>query len=348
MDDLTQHDIRKTIIEDFQRNSTKFTGEQRQDVIKWLKNLELKFETANIPPTKKFDLISQLLDKGALDWFQENKLKFNHSWDDFVQQFKKTFDSPNRARIAMQKLNSYAQLPQQDVRSFCSEMRKLFHEADPQMSSNMKLELLLAKINPSYRLDLLKQKPKDPEEFETMAKDLENTYIVYEALQQNNPSNFAISVESVYASTEQPFRSDSESPRSPSYEDYSQNNYRTSQPIPSRSRGPLTNSSSTATSSINHSSLQQRTPPRPSVTYQQRVINHNSPFTPRHRLSTYHLSNPSTNHSSMAPHDIPPLMSIPSSSSTSQLDTCNPSFQSSSLVCQLCSAPGHSARQCPF
>jgi transposase InsO family protein len=163
--------------------------DNRQDVIKWLKILDTKFETAGIPDIKKFDLISQLLDKGALDWFQEHKTKFNHSWSDFVDHFKKAFDSPNRARIAMQKLTSYAQSPSQDIRSFCSEMRKLFQEADPQMSSMMKLELLLAKVKPSYRLDLLKQKPKDPDEFETMAKDLENTYLVLDAIEQNIQSN---------------------------------------------------------------------------------------------------------------------------------------------------------------
>ncbi|CAF5148997.1 unnamed protein product, partial [Rotaria sp. Silwood1] len=152
IDELTQNDIRKTIIEDLQRNTSKFTGDNRQDVIKWLKNINNKFETAGIPDVKKFDFISQLLEKGALDWFYDNKSKLNHSWSDFVEHFKRTFDSPNRARIAMQKLHSYTQSPQQDIRSFCSEMRKLFLEADPEMSSTMKLELLLAKVHPSYRL----------------------------------------------------------------------------------------------------------------------------------------------------------------------------------------------------
>ncbi len=189
LEDLTQHNIRKTIIEDLHRNYTKFTGDNRQDVIKWLKILDNKFETAGIPDAKKVDLISQLLDKGAFDWCQENKTKFNHSWSDFVDHFKKAFDSPNRARIAMQKLTSYAQSPQQDIRSFCSEMRKLFQEVDPQMRPMMKLELLLAKVKPSYRLDLLKQKPKDPDEFETIAKDLENTYLVLDAIEQNIQSS---------------------------------------------------------------------------------------------------------------------------------------------------------------
>ncbi|CAF4073547.1 unnamed protein product, partial [Rotaria magnacalcarata] len=200
LEDLTQNDIRKTIIEDLQRNTAKFTGEHRQDVIKWLKTIEIKFDTAEIPTAKKFYLIPQLLDKEALDWFQEHKTNFNNSWSIFTEHFKRTFDSPNRARIAMQKLHSYTQSPYQDVRSFCSEMRKLFSEADPQMSSTMKLELLLAKVKPSYRLDLLKQKPKDPTEFETLAQDIENIYLVNEAIEQNTQFNMSFS-----SSTSAPF-----------------------------------------------------------------------------------------------------------------------------------------------
>ncbi|CAF3766819.1 unnamed protein product [Rotaria socialis] len=57
LEDLTQNDIRKTIIEDIQRSTTKFTGEHRQDVLKWLKIIEIKFEMADIRTVKKFDLI---------------------------------------------------------------------------------------------------------------------------------------------------------------------------------------------------------------------------------------------------------------------------------------------------
>ncbi|CAF1636815.1 unnamed protein product, partial [Adineta ricciae] len=192
LDDLTQNDIRKTIIEDLQRNTPKFTGDHRQDVLKWLKNVTNKFDIAGIPDVKRFEFISQLLGRGALDWFYDHKSNFHHSWSDFVVEFKRTFDSPNRARIAMQKLHSYTQSPQQDIRSFCSEMRKLFLEADPQMSSTMKLELLLAKVLPSYRLDLLKQKPKDSDAFELMAKDLESTYLVLEAIEQNVPRTSSV------------------------------------------------------------------------------------------------------------------------------------------------------------
>lgn len=83
IDELTQHDIRKTIIEDLQRDTPKFTGDGKQDVIKWLKTITNKFDTAGIPDGKRFDFISQLLDKSALDWLHDTKSKLNH--------FKSTF-----------------------------------------------------------------------------------------------------------------------------------------------------------------------------------------------------------------------------------------------------------------
>ncbi|CAF1184411.1 unnamed protein product [Adineta steineri] len=340
LDDLTQNDIRKTIIEDLQRNTAKFTGDHRQDIIKWLKYVENKFETAGIPDAKKFDLISQLLDKGALDWFLDNKTKFNSSWITFVDHLKKTFDSPNRARIAMQKLHSYTQSPQQDIRSFCCEMRKLFIEADPQMSPTMKLELLLAKVNPSYRLDLLKQKPKDSEEFELMAKDLENTYLVFDAIEQNIQSNTSFS----YATAAETFDTPTYSStyRQPSSLDINSNNntYRYSNPSMASPRY----SSPTSVGPQQRPSLSQPFSNRHPGGY-------NKPRNyPRQKLFAYQspVAPPSQHHQPSASHNIPPLMSSASPVFTHENQQQQSSQQSSLSLCQLCSNSGHSARDCPF
>ncbi|CAF4281422.1 unnamed protein product [Rotaria sp. Silwood2] len=349
LEDLTQNDIRKTIIEDLQRSTAKFTGEHRQDVLKWLKTIEIKFDTADIPTAKKFDLIPQLLDKGALDWFQENKTKFNNSWSVFVEHFKRTFDSPNRARIAMQKLNSYTQSPYQDVRSFCSEMRKLFSEADPQMSSTMKLEFLLAKVNPSYRLDLLKMKPKDPTEFETMARDIENIYLVNEAIDQNTQFNTS------FSSSTSALLSDAPHPVSSNYQQTLRNNDYTS-------TNRYTNSSRYNSSYSNKPNYSPRfssrtsfrrdqTPSYQSSNDQQPGNYANSRNTTRQNLFNYQSSS-ATPRSQLQPplstSSIPPLM--PSSSSVpspfSQLS--HPPASAATVICQWCYQSGHSARDCPF
>ncbi|CAF4497579.1 unnamed protein product, partial [Rotaria sp. Silwood2] len=292
LEDLTQNDIRKTIIEDLQRNTAKFTGDHRQDVIKWLKNIEIKFETAGIPVAKRFDMISQLLDKGALDGFQDNIAKFNSSWSEFVIHFKKTFDSSNRARIAMQKLNSYAQSPQQDIRSFCSEMRKLFQEADSQMSSTMKLELLLAKVNPSYRLALLKQKPQDPEEFEIMAKDLENTYLAFHAMEQNTQSITLFPSEASPFSFDIPPYSSSNRHQFTPYNNHNDNNYRNVNTSHYNLRFSTNNNYSPRYSSSNSSYRHNQTSSRQSFDNRQTGAYYNSHRNPPQHLFAYQPPSP--------------------------------------------------------
>lgn len=345
LEDLTQNDIRKTIIEDLQRNTPKFTGDHRQDIVKWLKNIERKFDAAGIPASKRLDLISQLFDKGALDWFYENKGKFNNSWSDFVDLLKSTFDSPNRARIAMQKLHSYTQSPYQDVRSFCREMRKLFQEADTQMSSSMKLELLLAKVNPSYRLDLLKQKPKDPAEFETMAKDIENTYLVYDAIAQNTPSNIS--------SSSAPYPSFPAVPpslnfqRSPGDIESHPNNHFSFSSHRSDPRFTGTAAASPRSSTSN-SYVQYQPSQRSSFPHRPSRGSYNVRGNPRSNLSTYHSLSSRHHPPSSTAHNIPPLMSSISSDVYQSPHSLPMTSPSSLVICQLCSSSGHSARDCPF
>ena len=346
LDDLTQNDIRKTIIEDLQRSTTKFTGDHQQDVIKWLKNIELKFETAAIPVTKRFDMISQLLDKGALDWFQDNKARFNNLWSEFVIHFKRTFDSSNRSRIAMQKFNSYSQSPHQDVRSFCGEMRKLFQEADPQMSSTMKLELLLAKVNPSYRLDLLKQKPRDPDEFEIMPKDLENTYLAYQAMESNTQFIMLLSSE------DSPSSFDTFSYSSLNRNQFTTNNKHndtTSRNIHAsryKLHFPTNTNYSPRYSSPTPSNRHNQRSSRQSFENQQADTYYNSRLNPPPHLSAYRHH--SALQQSLSSHKILSLTSATPFVSTTQQGQAQPSQQASTILCQWYFQSGHSAHNCLF
>jgi hypothetical protein len=345
IDELTQNDIRKTIIEDLQRNTSKFTGDHRQDVLKWLKHINNKFETAGIPDVKKFDFISQLLAKGALDWFYDNKSTLNHSWSAFLEHFQRTFDSPNRARIALQKLHSYAQSPQQDIRSFCSEMRKLFLEADPDMSSTMKLELLLAKVHPSFRLDLLKQKPKDPNEFEVMAKDLENTYLVLAAIEQNVQASNSSTPTPTTSSFAPYSSSSSQRPQGPSYNPSQQYGSRPSNSSHYSSQPssfiPVPRFSSPSLSTSVRRPFQ---PPSGRGSTNPRF------YTSRQHLSVFQpsMSSSPTLHSSPPSETRIPLMSIPAPIVSPPFLPVTSSSSTPTVRCQLCFGEGHSAPACPF
>ncbi|CAF4862474.1 unnamed protein product [Rotaria sp. Silwood2] len=249
----------------------------------------------------------------------------------------------------MQKLNSYTQSPYQDVRSFCSEMRKLFSEADPQMSSTMKLEFLLAKVHPSYRLDLLKQKPKDPTEFETMARDIENIYLVNEAIEQNTQFNTS------FSSSTSALLSDAPHPVSSNYQQTLRNNNYTSTNQYTSSFRHNSSYPDKANYSPRFSSRtsfrQDRTPSYQSSNNQQPGNSVNSRNTTRQNLFNYQSSS-ATQQSQLQPplstSGIPPLM--PSSSSVppplSQLSHLPAS--AATVICQWCSQSGHSARDCHF
>ena len=182
----------------------------------------------------------------------------------------------------MQKLDSYTQSPYQDVRSFCSEMRKLFLEADPQMSSTTKLEFLLAKVNPSYRLDLLKLKPKDPTEFETMARDIENIYLVNETIEQNTQFNTSFSSSPSVLLSGSPHHVSSNYQQSLRNNNYISNNWSTSS---SRYNSSFSNKANYSPQSSSRTSFRQdRTPSYPSFNNQHPSYSVNSRSTNHQNL----------------------------------------------------------------
>ncbi|CAF3610222.1 unnamed protein product [Rotaria sp. Silwood1] len=314
-DDLTQNEYRKSIITQFQEDkSLKFSGEHKQDVIKWLEKLERKFELAEISDVKKFDYLTELLEKGALTWFIERKTSLNRSWSDFVEQVKKVYDSPNRSQLAFQKLQSYNQSADQDIRSFCSVIRKLCKEYDPDMSKKMKLDFLLRSVNSTYRSEILKLKPTDADEFEKTAIDVENTFFTLKAYETNTPSTVTTYTSSPpynynYSAIQQ-------SPASNYYR--AQNNFRFSQ-----------------RPSSNTTSRQFPSSPKHQRGHQQ-FSNYTSSKSPRqHNLFAYTAATPETQQPQQS---IPPLMP------PSQFKTP----PSQVFYCQSCNQQGHSTRDCPF
>ncbi|CAF4286549.1 unnamed protein product [Rotaria sp. Silwood2] len=315
-DDLTQNEYRKSIIAQFQEDkSLKFSGEHKQDVIKWLEKLERKFELAEISDAKKFDYLTELLEKGALTWFLERKTSLNRSWSDFVATFKKVYDSPNRSQLAFQKLQCYNQSADQDIRSFCSAVRKLCKEYDPDMSQKMKLDFLLRSVNPIYRPEILKLKPIDADAFEQTAIDVENTFLTIKAYETNTSP-----MVTTYASSTQ-FRYNyptiHQSPATNYHYNRTQNNFRTTQ------RPPFDLTSRHFSSSPKyHQRIQQSS-------------NFNSSKPSNQNLFAYTSANSET---PQPQQSIPPLMP------PSQFKTSPPQI----FYCQSCNQQGHSARDCPF
>lgn len=316
-DDLTQNEYRKSIIAQFHDDKTlKFSGEHKQDVLKWIEKLERKFDLAEISDPKRFDYLTELLEKGALHWFLDHKTSLNRSWSEFVQHFKKVYDSPNRSQLAFQKLQHYHQSSDQDIRSFCTVIRKLCKDYDPDMSKKMKVDFLLRSVNPIYRPDILKLKPTDADEFEQAAIQVEHIFLTLNAYEATTSSTEI---------SHSPQLSHNYHYSSLSSASAARPTYPQSQPSSQSTRRPYFN---TATRAV----LPYQNVPRNS----QRSPRYPPLMPPRQpQLSAY--TPPSVSHSEPMLSPSPPKQ-----------NTSSPLLTREPLICQGCNHPGHTARDCPF
>jgi hypothetical protein len=178
--DSTLNDLRKAIVGDLIKNPKIFRG-GKEDVNKWIEDIEHLFDLAHIPESTRLDLISYSLRGDALEWFKNNRTLFN-SWSIFVVELKRAFTSSYHGEVAFKKLESYSQGENQSIRNFFNEVLKLCKEADPSMSEATKLKNLLSKSKPSIQFEIRKKKPTSTKEFLEFAKEAE------ELLQLSNMS----------------------------------------------------------------------------------------------------------------------------------------------------------------
>ena len=169
--DQTLSDLRKAIVGDLIKNPKTFKG-NKDDVNKWIDEIEHLLDIAHIPNAIRLDLISYSLRDDALEWFKNNRSVFI-SWKVFVAELKRAFTSSFHGELAFKKLESYTQGENQSIRSFFNEVLKLCKEADATMSETTKLKTLLNKTKPTLQLEVRKKKPTSTSEFLEYAKEAE-------------------------------------------------------------------------------------------------------------------------------------------------------------------------------
>ncbi|CAF3790429.1 unnamed protein product [Rotaria sp. Silwood1] len=169
--DQTLSDLRKAIVGDLIKNPKTFKG-NKDDVNKWIEEIEHLLNIAHIPDAIRLDIISYSLRGDALEWFKNNRSSFT-SWKAFVGELKRAFTSSFQGELAFKKLESYTQGENQSIRSFFNEVLKLCKEADATMSETTKLKTLLNKTKPSIQFEVRKKKPTSTSEFLEYAKEAE-------------------------------------------------------------------------------------------------------------------------------------------------------------------------------
>ena len=173
-------DLRKVVVTDFIKNPKLFRG-NKDDVTKWLEEIDHLMQTAHVPDSNRLDLISFSLRGDALQWFRNNRSMLT-SWTTFVQEIKTAFTSSLCEELAFKTLESYTQGENQSARNFYNEFLKLCKQGDVSMSESTKLKNLLNKVKPSIQLEVRKKKPK------TIIEFLMYATVVEELLQLSNIS----------------------------------------------------------------------------------------------------------------------------------------------------------------
>lgn len=169
--DSTLSDLRKAIVGNFIKNPNTFKG-GKDNVKKWIEEVEHLLDLAHIPESTRLDLISYSLRGDALEWFKNNRTSFT-SWSIFVVELKRAFTSSFHEELAFKKLEAYSQGENQSIRSFFNDVLKLCKEADPSMSEATKLKNLLCKTKPNIQFEVRKKKPISTAEFLEYAKEAE-------------------------------------------------------------------------------------------------------------------------------------------------------------------------------
>ncbi|CAF2163868.1 unnamed protein product [Rotaria magnacalcarata] len=169
--DSVMNDLRTAIVGDFIKHPKIFRG-SKDNVMTWVEEIDHLMQIAHVPDSNRLDLIAYSLRADALQWFKNNKSALVN-WHVFVREIKKAFTSSFCEELAFKTLESYTQGEHQSVRNFYNEVLKLCKEADSSMSESTKLKNLLNKVKPSIQLEVSKRKPKSPEEFLELAKEVE-------------------------------------------------------------------------------------------------------------------------------------------------------------------------------
>ena len=102
--DSVTNDLRRAIVQNLIKNPKIFRG-GKDDVQKWIEDIDHLMEIAHVLDINRLDLISYSLRGDAFQWYKTNKSTFT-SWKIFVSEIKKVFTSSFREELAFKTLES--------------------------------------------------------------------------------------------------------------------------------------------------------------------------------------------------------------------------------------------------
>ena len=343
--DRTLIDLRKAIVANLIRNPKTFKG-GKDDVTKWIEEIEHLLEVAHIPESTRLDLISYSLRGDALEWYKNNKSTLN-SWITFVTEIKRAFTSSFHEEMAFKRLESYTQGENQSIRNFFNEILKLCKEADSTMSESTKLKNLVNKTRPTIQFEVRKKKPVNTGQFLEYAKEAEELFQLSNMTMDNNSTS---DFHTNNAQSIAPLLPASSSPTNQTFENRTNNFSANDSRNYNRDYQPSDNRNVYS----NPKSSWDKSASRPSSQYNQNKprFNQTNRQTNRDQFSTN-----SQNYNQKKNSQYSNNSSREAYPSQPTANTINPSYQPqttdpsqeifSSILCTRCNQLGHEATACP-
>ena len=156
------------------REPPTFHGSSAEDPESWLEKYDRVTVFNEWTDEDKLRHVYFALEDSARTWF-ENQERSLTTWDIFRTRFLATFTSVVRKERAESLLETRVQLPSETVVLYAEDMSRLFRHADPNMSEEKKVRLLMRGVKQELFSGLMRNPPKTTQEFVAEATTIEKT-----------------------------------------------------------------------------------------------------------------------------------------------------------------------------
>lgn len=149
-----------------------FHGSPSEDPEDWLEQVERVRLFNRWDDEETLRHVFFYLADSAQTWFENHESTLG-SWQEFKRKFLMTFTTVVRKERAEAMLQTRMQHPNEGVVVFVEEMKRLFKRADPEMSEEKKLRLLMRSVKEELFAGLIRNPPKTVAEFVVEASTIE-------------------------------------------------------------------------------------------------------------------------------------------------------------------------------
>ncbi|UYV67832.1 hypothetical protein LAZ67_5002180, partial [Cordylochernes scorpioides] len=161
------------VVQHLPRNPSIFSGEDGEDLQKWLKRYARVARYNHWDETLCLTKVYFYLSGTALKWFENNEESIQ-TWKEFTSQLENVFGKKENSKLqAEKKLKTRAQLKGESTECYIQDLLCLCKEVDPQMSEEDKISHLMKGIAEELYQALLPRDVQSTEQFITECRRVE-------------------------------------------------------------------------------------------------------------------------------------------------------------------------------